>query len=170
MVLISLVPVLNLLYFYISTFQSMCAVHNMAVFCSSLNSCCYYIIIIIIIIMWRDSSHLALASSTFRFQLYPSPTSLLHPLLLSSKQKSNLMFSSRLSCGLSTGLLPWNLSSSTFFGVTELSILTICSLCNLIYFTFYCYGINAKDTHRRRVSVVVTVTMTTDLGAGGSFS
>ena len=39
MVLISLVPVLNLLYFYISTFRSMCAVPNMAVFCSSLTSC-----------------------------------------------------------------------------------------------------------------------------------
>jgi len=38
-VLISLVPVLNLLYFYISTFRSMCAVNNMAVFCSSLTSC-----------------------------------------------------------------------------------------------------------------------------------
>jgi len=35
MVLISLVSVLNLLYFYISTFQSMWAVPNMAVFCSS---------------------------------------------------------------------------------------------------------------------------------------
>ena len=31
-VLISLVSVLNLLYFYISTFRSMCAVPNMAVF------------------------------------------------------------------------------------------------------------------------------------------
>ena len=30
---------LNLLYFYISTFRSMCAVPNMAVFCSSLTSC-----------------------------------------------------------------------------------------------------------------------------------
>ena len=38
MVRISLVPVLNLLYFYISTFRSMCAVPNMAVFCSSLTS------------------------------------------------------------------------------------------------------------------------------------
>jgi len=36
MVLISLVSVLNLLYFYISTSRSMCAVPNMAVFCSSL--------------------------------------------------------------------------------------------------------------------------------------
>jgi len=34
MVLISLVSVLNLLYFYISTFRSMCAVLNMAVFWS----------------------------------------------------------------------------------------------------------------------------------------
>ena len=39
MVLISLVSVLNLLYFYISTFRNMCAVSNMAVFCSSLTSC-----------------------------------------------------------------------------------------------------------------------------------
>ena len=39
MVLISLVSVLNLLYFYISTLRSMCAVPNMAVFWSSLNKC-----------------------------------------------------------------------------------------------------------------------------------
>ena len=39
MVLISLVSVLNLLYFYISTFRSMCAVSHMAVFCSSSTSC-----------------------------------------------------------------------------------------------------------------------------------
>ena len=36
MVLISLVLVLNLLYFYTSTFRSMCAVPNMAVLCRSL--------------------------------------------------------------------------------------------------------------------------------------
>jgi len=35
MVFISLVSVLNLLYFYISTFRSVCAVPNMAVFSSS---------------------------------------------------------------------------------------------------------------------------------------
>ena len=39
MVLVSLVSVLNLLYFFISTFQSMCAVPNMAVLWSSLTSC-----------------------------------------------------------------------------------------------------------------------------------
>ena len=39
MALISLFSVLNLLYFYISTFLSMCAVPNMAVFWSSLTSC-----------------------------------------------------------------------------------------------------------------------------------
>ena len=39
MVLISLVSVLNLLYFYISTFRIVCAVPNMAVFCSYLTSC-----------------------------------------------------------------------------------------------------------------------------------
>ena len=39
MVFISSVSVLNLLYFYISTFRSMCVVPNMAVFRSSLTSC-----------------------------------------------------------------------------------------------------------------------------------
>ena len=39
MVLISLVSVLNLFYFYISTFLITCALPNMAVFCSSLTSC-----------------------------------------------------------------------------------------------------------------------------------
>ena len=39
MLLISLVSVLNLLHFYISTFRSMCAVPNVAVFCSFLTSC-----------------------------------------------------------------------------------------------------------------------------------
>ena len=36
---ITLFPVLNLLFFYISTFRSTCAVTNTAVFCSSLISC-----------------------------------------------------------------------------------------------------------------------------------
>jgi hypothetical protein len=36
MALMSLVPALALMYFYISTFRNMCAVPNMAVFCSSL--------------------------------------------------------------------------------------------------------------------------------------
>ena len=39
MVLISLVSVLYLMYFYISTFRIMCTVPNMAVFCSSFTSC-----------------------------------------------------------------------------------------------------------------------------------
>ena len=39
MVLMSLLSVLNLLYVYISTFQSMCALPNMAVFSSSFTSC-----------------------------------------------------------------------------------------------------------------------------------
>ena len=38
MVHTSLVPVLNLLHFYISTFRSICAVPNMAVLCRSLTS------------------------------------------------------------------------------------------------------------------------------------
>ena len=56
MVLISLVSVLNLLYFYISTFRSMCAVPNMAVFCCSLTSCFPGMFIIIIIIISSSSS------------------------------------------------------------------------------------------------------------------
>jgi hypothetical protein len=38
MVPISLIPALTVLYFYVSTFRSMCAVPNMAIFCSSLTS------------------------------------------------------------------------------------------------------------------------------------
>jgi hypothetical protein len=38
MVPISLVSALALLFFYVSTFRSMCAVPSMAVFCSSLTS------------------------------------------------------------------------------------------------------------------------------------
>jgi hypothetical protein len=38
MVLIWLVSALTALYLYVSTFRSMCAVPNMAVFCSSLTS------------------------------------------------------------------------------------------------------------------------------------
>ena len=38
MVLISLVPAFTPLYLYVSTFRSMCAVPNVAVFCSSLTS------------------------------------------------------------------------------------------------------------------------------------
>ena len=38
MVPLSLVSTLALLCFYVSTFRSMCAVHNMAVFCSFLTS------------------------------------------------------------------------------------------------------------------------------------
>ena len=50
-VLISLVSVLNLLYFYISTFRSMCAAPNMAVFCTLTSWLLTFIIIIIIIII-----------------------------------------------------------------------------------------------------------------------
>ena len=39
MVHITIFPVLNVLYFYISTLRSTCAVPNMAVFCSYLISC-----------------------------------------------------------------------------------------------------------------------------------
>ena len=38
MVTIPLVPALALLYYYVSTFRIMCAVPNMAVFCSSFTS------------------------------------------------------------------------------------------------------------------------------------
>ena len=38
MVPLCLVPALVLLFFYVSTFRSVCAVPNMAVFCSSLTS------------------------------------------------------------------------------------------------------------------------------------
>ena len=51
MVPLCLVPALVLLFFYVSTFRSMCAVPNMAVFCSSLTSWFPVIIIIIIVVV-----------------------------------------------------------------------------------------------------------------------
>jgi hypothetical protein len=53
MVPLSPVPALALLFFYVSTFRTMCAVPNMAVFCSSYYICFIIIIIIIIIITSR---------------------------------------------------------------------------------------------------------------------
>ena len=77
MVLISLVSVLNLLYFYISTFRNMCAMPNMAVFCSSLTSwfpgmlLTYFLnvfeIIIIIIIVIIIITIIIILTSKFRF-------------------------------------------------------------------------------------------------------
>ena len=75
-VLISLVSVLNLLHFYISTFRSMCAVPNMAVFCSSLNSCfpgillTFIIIIIIISSSSSSSSSIIILVITFMQGIY----------------------------------------------------------------------------------------------------
>ena len=56
MVLISLVSVLNLLYFYISTFRSVCAVPNMAVFCSSLTSFSRYVAHVFSKCLWNSPS------------------------------------------------------------------------------------------------------------------
>ena len=56
MVLISLVSVLNLLYFYNSTFRSMCAVPNMAVFCSSLTSCFPSMLLTYLLNDWNSPS------------------------------------------------------------------------------------------------------------------
>jgi len=50
-VLISLLSVLNLLFFYTSTFRSMCAVPNMAVFCSSLTSCFPGLLLLLLLLL-----------------------------------------------------------------------------------------------------------------------
>jgi hypothetical protein len=51
MVPISLAAALGVMYFYVSTFRSMCVVPNMAVFCSSLTALFPGFIIIIIVII-----------------------------------------------------------------------------------------------------------------------
>ena len=59
MVLISLVSVLNLLYFYFSTFRSMCAVPNMAVFCSLLlllRQCTAEVEVNLCVLLWEIST------------------------------------------------------------------------------------------------------------------
>ena len=71
-VLISLVSVLNLLYSYTSTFRSMCAVPNMAVFCSSLTSCfpgmllTYFLNVIIITIIIAIISEFVSCSALYK--------------------------------------------------------------------------------------------------------
>ena len=63
---------------------------------------------------WRDSPRRALASSVVRLEISLSPTSLLHPLIFTSKEESLLFLSSRLIRGLPTCLLPllWILDST----------------------------------------------------------
>jgi len=51
MVLISLASVFNLLYFYISTFRSMCALPNMAVSWSSLTSCFSGMLLLLLLLL-----------------------------------------------------------------------------------------------------------------------
>jgi hypothetical protein len=67
MVTISLAPALTLMYFYISTFRSMRAVPNMAVFCSSLTS--WFPGIIIIIISSSSSSSSSIGSGRWRLSV-----------------------------------------------------------------------------------------------------
>jgi len=63
MVLISLVSVLNLLYFYISTFRSMCAAPNMAAFCSSLTSC--YLLLLLLLLLLLKPTFISVAGRTY---------------------------------------------------------------------------------------------------------
>jgi hypothetical protein len=72
----SLSPVFNLLHFYITTFRSVCAVPNMAVFCSSLTSWIsgtllrfIIIVIIIILLLYFYMSPLLYYESLFKFSL-----------------------------------------------------------------------------------------------------
>ena len=86
MVLISLVTVLNLLYFYISTFRSMCAVPHMAVFCS-------FIIIIIIITPYRGKSMRDSGDFHCIFLTHPpTPESFQHTMLAMQNPRSPLQF------------------------------------------------------------------------------
>ena len=58
MVSISIVPALALLYFYISTFRCMCAVPNMAVFCSS------FTLLLLLLLLLSSSSSASSSSSS----------------------------------------------------------------------------------------------------------
>jgi hypothetical protein len=54
MVPISLAPALALMYFYIITFRSMCAVPNMAVFCSSLISVTLLLLLLLLLLVLNN--------------------------------------------------------------------------------------------------------------------
>jgi hypothetical protein len=72
-----------------------------------------------------------------RFQMFLSPTNLLHPIIFISNKES-LQMSSHLSRGLSTGLIPRNFPFSIFFGILASPILTLwwayCDVLNFIHF------------------------------------
>jgi hypothetical protein len=83
MVLISLVSVSNRLYYYISTFRSMCAVPHMAVFCS---------FIIIIITPYRGKSMRDRGDFHCIFLPPPPPESFQHTMLAMQNPRSPLQF------------------------------------------------------------------------------
>jgi hypothetical protein len=60
-----LFPMINVSYFYISTFQSMCAVSSMAVVCSSLMLC-----LLGVILRWFQLAPLLLVSLLFLHSTY----------------------------------------------------------------------------------------------------
>jgi hypothetical protein len=73
MVRISLVPALTPLYLYVSTFRSMCAVPNMAVFCSSLTSwflllLFFLLLLLFLIIIIIPLSHIPTNHNILLFQ------------------------------------------------------------------------------------------------------
>ena len=70
MVLISLVSLLNLLYFHISTFRTMCAVLNMAVVWSSLTSCFPGMSLLLLLLLLLLSSSSSSSSSSLEGPLY----------------------------------------------------------------------------------------------------
>ena len=70
MVLISLVSMLDLLYFYISTFRSVCAVPNMAVFCSSLTSWFPGMLLLLLLLLLELQS-ISYSSGNCYYFLYP---------------------------------------------------------------------------------------------------
>jgi len=51
MVHVMLVPFINALYLYIGTFQNICTVSNMAVFCSSLISCLLLLLLLLLVVV-----------------------------------------------------------------------------------------------------------------------
>ena len=168
MVLMSLVSVLKLLYFYISTFRSMCAVPNMAVFCSSLTSCFPGMLLTYFL---NDCEIVPVApiitGITFVFTFHMRCISVVRSLYFSIFSASFLI--TFLSPEIATSInmhVPSSLSRIIMYGLLLGIVLSVCICWNLasltcfywfwhmfvpVYYYYYYYYYCMWETARRRL-------------------
>ena len=130
----TLLPMLNLLYSYISTFRSACAVPNMAVLCSSLISC-FPVMLLRYFVNYFEIVPFApiISSIMFVFTFHVRCTYIVMSLYFRILSAS--FFVTFLSPQITTSIsihLPFSLPRIMMSG---LSLGTVVSVCNLLFHT-----------------------------------